>query len=176
MPSHSTAHAGSPGGGGESIGTKMKNLLTGRRQSKISPEDKADADTAAAAGAGNSAPKDERILDQSGGGAQLPSAAANAVGANNTNANAETGWPGIVGGEKLAAVMVSLSSIDQHGVKLHETKKEGSYVTVPVGAYSVRLESWSRTETHLGPDHCPPRGSGTGERACPEIRLHQIRI
>lgn len=106
----------------------MKNLLTGRRHSKATADDtSADTDTTAV-----NPPREERILDQTGGGGMLPSASANAIGANNGNANAETGWPGVVGGEKLAAVIVSLSSIDQTGVKLHEHKKESTYVTVPV--------------------------------------------
>lgn len=130
MPSHSTSQSGEH----ESLGTKVKNLFTGRRQSKVGSgtgtggNDAASHDTDATA-----VNPTERVLDQTPQGDALPSPSANAMGATNANANAETGWPGFIAGEKLAAVVISLSSIDQAAVKLHEHKKEGSFVTVPVG-------------------------------------------
>jgi len=125
MPAHSSAPHGTghPANEHESIGTKVKNLFTGgaRKQSK----DETNA-------AGDQGQKHETIVDQTGGGEQLPSASANAMGADNVNANAETGWPGYIGGDKLGVIMVSLESIDHANVKLHQHKKESSFITVPV--------------------------------------------
>jgi len=123
MPGHSTAPHGTGHGGNaqehESIGTKVKNLFSGNK--KHAKDDHS-----------SEAPKHETIGDQTGAGEQLPSAAANAMGADNVNANAETAWPGMINGEKLGVVLVSLASIDHTQVKLHQHKKESSYVTVPV--------------------------------------------
>jgi len=120
MPTHSTApHGTGHGESHESLGTKVKNLFTGNK--KHAKDDHT-----------QDAPKHETIGDQTGAGEQLPSAAANAMGADNVNANAETAWPGMINGEKLGVVLVSLSSIDHTQVKLHQHKKESSYVTVPV--------------------------------------------
>lgn len=60
------------------------------------------------------------------------------------NSNAETGFPGIIGGEKLGAVIISLASIDHANVKLREHKKEGSFVTVPVS--SIELDGTFTTQ------------------------------
>lgn len=127
MPSHSTAHATGHGGEHESIGQKVKNLFTGggRKNSNDQQHDMSGT------GAG---PGGEKILDQTGSGEQVPTASANAMGATNMNANAETGWPGVVGGEKLGAIVINLATIDQSGVKLHQHKKESSFVTVPVSS------------------------------------------
>jgi hypothetical protein len=144
MPSHSTAHGHGQGhaasGEHESLGTKMKNLFTGgRKHSKDGDDVHHDSSAGAGAGAGGATstgtgtgPGGEKILDQTGSGEQVPSPSANAAGATNLNANAETGWPGVVGGEKLGAVIINLSTVDQSAVKLHEHKKESSFVTVPV--------------------------------------------
>jgi hypothetical protein len=127
MPSHSSAAHGTghTTNEHESIGTKVKNLFTGgaRKQSKD------DTNTNTDQGQGQ---KHETIIDQTGRGEQLPSASANAMGADNVNANAETGWPGYIGGDKLGVVMISLESIDHANVKLHQHKKESSFITVPV--------------------------------------------
>ena len=126
MPTHSTAAHGLGHGDGEekeSIGTKVKNLFSGNK--KHTKDDHPTQDGAV---------KHETIVDQSGAGEQLPSAAANAMGADNVNANAETGWPGMINGEKLGAVVISLASIDHSQVKLHQHKKESSFVTVPVSS------------------------------------------
>lgn len=148
MPSHSTANphssAGNHSGEHESLGTKVKNLFTGgRKNSKDTDDHHRDstavgAGTAGAAGAASgtaTGPGGEKILDQTGSGEQVPTPSANAVGATNLNANAETGWPGLVGGEKLGAIVINLASIDQSAVKLHEHKKESSFVTVPVSSH-----------------------------------------
>jgi hypothetical protein len=130
MPAHSSAPSGLNHGNTEeheSIGTKVKNLFTGHKK-HTNDDHTADA------------PKHETIGDQTGAGEQLPSAAANAMGADNVNANAETGWPGMINGEKLGVVLVSLASIDHTQVKLHQHKKESSYVTVPVRLISNKQD------------------------------------
>jgi hypothetical protein len=146
MPAHSSAPSGLNHGNTEeheSIGTKVKNLFTGNKKH---PKD--DHPT----GEGL---KHETIVDQTGAGEQLPSASANAVGAGNVNANAELGWPGMINGEKLGVVMVSLASIDHSQVKLHQHKKESSFVTVPVSLlHNSDVSSWS-----LG--DCPNGRGGT---------------
>jgi hypothetical protein len=77
----------------------------------------------------------DKILDQTGRGEQLPSAAGNAIGATNLNANAELGWPGVLNGEKLGAVVVDLRGVQRGKVELGGgMKNEGSYVTVPVSS------------------------------------------
>jgi hypothetical protein len=120
MPSHSTrqGHSGDHEQQ-ESFGTKVKNLFTGHRKNSKSDDHTEE-------------PKHETIVDQNASGEQMPSAAANAIGADNVNANAETGWPGFINGEKLGAVIVQLGSIDHTHVKLHQHKKESCFVTVPV--------------------------------------------
>jgi hypothetical protein len=139
MPAHSTEQhhgSGNHSGSGnataehESIGTKVKNLFTGHRR----PSKEDDHSTSTTGGQGQGQGQGDKIVDQTGGGEQLPSAAANAIGADNLNSNAETGWPGFVNGDKLGAVLVSLASIDHANVKLHQHKKEGSSVTVPVSS------------------------------------------
>jgi hypothetical protein len=128
MPSHSTEnqHTAAPGEH-ESIGTKMKNLFSGNRRNSKNDDPSSTTTTG-----------HEKIVDQTGGGEQLPSAAANAIGADNLNSNAETGFPGVINGDKLGAIVVSLASIDHANVKLRDLKKEGSFVTVPVSrSYSL---------------------------------------
>ena len=149
MPSHSTATAHSgvgrhaahgSGGEHESLGTKVKNLFTGGRKNSKDTDDHHHHDSTATTGTGiggtgtATGPGGEKILDQTGSGEQVPTPSANAVGATNLNANAETGWPGVVAGEKLGAIVINLASIDHSAVKLHEHKKESSFVTVPVSS------------------------------------------
>jgi hypothetical protein len=136
MPAHSSAAHGTGHSGSEeheSIGTKVKNLFTGGARKHSKTDDTLPGQNQGQ-GQGQEA-KHETILDQTGAGEQLPSAAANAMGADNVNANAETGWPGYIGGDKLGAIMISLTSIDHASVKLHQHKKESSFVTVPVSHY-----------------------------------------
>jgi hypothetical protein len=132
MPSHSTrqGHSGDHEQQ-ESFGTKVKNLFTGHRKNSKSDDHTEE-------------PKHETIVDQNASGEQMPSAAANAIGADNVNANAETGWPGFINGEKLGAVIVQLGSIDHTHVKLHQHKKESCFVTVPVSCVSLLFYSQNR--------------------------------
>lgn len=126
MPAHSSAAHGTGHSSEEheSIGTKVKNLFSGNARKHSKSEEQH-----------TEVPKHETIVDQTGAGEQLPSAAANAMGADNVNANAETAWPGVINGEKLGVVLISLASIDHTQVKLHQHKKESSYVTVPVSPH-----------------------------------------
>lgn len=105
---------------------KVKSLF--RRGSTTTKDNAHNAPTASVAGENPAKP-----LDQTEDGDQLPSAHANAAGATNVNANAETGWPGMVNGQKLQAIVIPLNQIDKHKVKVSGGKRgEASWVTVPV--------------------------------------------
>jgi len=133
MPTHSTEHNASDPAVIEankegSITSKMKTLF--RRSSAAAP---AHADASKAHASSRDPDTVDAVLDQSSRGEQLPSAEANKMGATNVNANAEMGWPGMVGGDKLGAVVISLQAVEKGKVSLGGGKKgEGSWVTVPV--------------------------------------------
>jgi hypothetical protein len=108
----------------EGLVDKVKNLF--RRNS--TKDTAHDAPTSAIAGENPSKP-----LDQNERGDQLPGPNANAAGATNVNANAETGWPGMINGQKLQAIIIPLNQIDRSKVKISGGKRgEASWVTVPV--------------------------------------------
>lgn len=76
----------------------------------------------------------EHVIDQTPQGEMLPTAGANAMGATNLNANAETGWPGFIQGQPLQGIIVDLRSVDKSKVTLGGGKRgEGNWVTVNVG-------------------------------------------
>lgn len=161
MPAHSVNAAGGTGHEHghethEGIGTKIKNLF---RRASASHEQKpaevpqTGAQTGTQAGgqtgvldqshhAANDATSQatattatavDRVIDQTPQGDMLPSAHANAAGATNVNANAETGWPGVINGQPLASIVVDLHSIDKGRITLGGGKKhEGSWVIVHV--------------------------------------------
>ena len=152
-----------PTDSGESLTSKFKNLFKrgdDKRVGQPAPdgEGPASASTTTATGADadqtptnnadaiSSAPSttttavDDRILDQTARGQMMPSAEANRVGATNLNGNAETGWPGVIKGEKLGAVVVDLKSVDPSKVVLGGGKKgEGSWVIVPINSHFGNL-------------------------------------
>lgn len=76
----------------------------------------------------------ETIVDQNARGDQLPSGEANKIGATSVNANAELAWPGIIGGQRLGAVRVPLTSIKREVTLGGGKKNEGSWVTLVVNA------------------------------------------
>lgn len=84
--------------------------------------------------------KVDKILDQTARGEQLPSAGANAIGATNVNANAETGFPGVLhNGQKCGAIVVGLNNVDKNKIELKGGRAhEGSWVTVPVSSTERR--------------------------------------
>lgn len=139
----------------QGIGTKIKNLF--RKPSAV-PHDAHDTTTGttgttgstgvptgvaeSVGGNGNdsvsqttatTATAVDRVIDQTPQGDMLPSPQGNALGANNLNANAETGWPGVIQGQHLASIVVDLHSVDKTRVTLGGGKKnEGSTVTIHV--------------------------------------------
>lgn len=128
MPAHSTrpnAHTNTnTEGEKESIGDKIKNLFTGGGGAAHKK------DTSAATGQGHahdgmSTDTDvtavDRITDQTPGGEQ-----------RGGDPNAEQGWPGVIHGQKLGAIVVSFHTVGVQGVMLGGGNKEGSWVTVPV--------------------------------------------
>lgn len=118
--------------GDEGLVDKVKNLF---RRSSTTHKESASAAPAPVVGEDSARP-----LDQTAQGDQLPSASANAMGANNMNANAETGWPGVIQGDKLQAVVVPLNQIDKHKVKVSGGKRgEASWVTVPVVSHFAHM-------------------------------------
>ncbi|KAK8854857.1 hypothetical protein IAR55_003596 [Kwoniella newhampshirensis] len=166
MPSHSThAAAGTRTEGGGSAGTseedtgmvaKMKNLFrrtsttntntntntSGNpsiRDTIVTQEDNSSSafGTAHTATSGS---KEEKVIDQTPRGEMLPSAKGNAIGATNVNSNAELGWPGMIQGEKLGGILVSLHGVEKGKVTLGGGKKgEGSWVTVPITSHFSNL-------------------------------------
>lgn len=158
MPAHSTAHNASDpavikANKDESLGTKIGNLFR-RPSSTATPTNPADRRTSATtnntANTGNTGSTDQTavdaVLDQTSRGEQLPSAAANAMGATNVNSSAEMGWPGQINGDRLGAVMVDLHGVEEGKVTLGGGKKgEGSWVLVPVSGQShlsIQNSSW----------------------------------
>ena len=145
MPGGANEH-GHAGGEHEGIGTKIKNLF---RRSSTANEDKHAVDDASggvnhsgSALTQHSSDSNSQattavdpVIDQTSRGEMLPTAGANAVGATNLNANAETGWPGVVNGEHLQGIVIDLRSVDKHKVSVGGGKKgEGNWVTVHVSA------------------------------------------
>lgn len=75
----------------------------------------------------------EQPADQTADGALRPTGSAMAMGATNLNGSAEIGWPGVVQGQPLGAVLVGLGSVRAEDIKVGGGKKgEASWVTVPV--------------------------------------------
>ncbi|WWC63243.1 uncharacterized protein I303_105843 [Kwoniella dejecticola CBS 10117] len=153
MPSHSTAPAsgtktesGQLEEDGGLVG-KMKNLF--RRTSTVKDTSETINTNAAATNANTGTAtvnttssgsagfggggQEERVIDQTPQGQMLPSAKGNEMGATNLNANAETGYPGVINGNKLNGIVIPLQAIDKSKVVNGGGKKgEASWVTVPV--------------------------------------------
>jgi hypothetical protein len=141
MPAHSTHPAGgnrtTEASSETGLTDKIKNLFhrgsTSTQHTSSSHAQTQSQDSEITAVEGGT----ERVLDQTAMGEQLPSARANAVGATNVDANAETGWPGLIAGDKLGEVVVDLRGVEKGKVDLGGGKKsEGSYVVVPVSLRS----------------------------------------
>ena len=124
MPAHSATATGHTEH--EGIGAKIKNFF---HKSEPAPTP-VKAEEAAQASQATVDP----IVDQNAKGETVPTPQANAVGATNLNANAETAWPGLIQGQNLGAVVVDLRAVDKDKVVLNKNKKEGFTVTVPVSA------------------------------------------
>lgn len=151
----------------QGIGTKIKNLF--RRPSAAPHDTAAPGQTGEATGQptgvadttgnGNDAMSQatattatavDRVIDQTPQGDMLPSAHGNAVGATNNNANAETGWPGVIQGQHLAAIVVDLHSVDKSRVTLGGGKKnEGSTVTIHVRGLTLKNGVSTDFRSHL---------------------------
>ncbi|KAI9637375.1 uncharacterized protein MKK02DRAFT_7075, partial [Dioszegia hungarica] len=132
MPAHSShtpGHAHSnESGHEEGLLDKMKSLFRKHpHEGAASDGDKVPHPDAAATEGG------DRVIDQTATGEQKPTAKANAAGATNVNANAETGWPGVIDGEKLGMIAVPLHAVEKGKVAHGGGKKtEGYHITVPV--------------------------------------------
>lgn len=145
MPQHShtasQARGTMPGGAGEhspgeheGIGAKIKSLFKRGSANDEKRDDQATlhGDESSPAASTTTTAVDQ-VVDQTAHGEMLPSAHANAVGATNLNANTETGWPGMINGQHLQAIVVDLRSLDKSKVSLGGGKKgEGNWVTVQV--------------------------------------------
>ncbi|ODN92764.1 hypothetical protein L198_05558 [Cryptococcus wingfieldii CBS 7118] len=108
------------------IANKMKNFF--RRGSTTNKE------TSASTGqqSGAQAAMNEPITDQTASGATLPCAAANEAGATDTNGSSELAWPGVIDGDKLAAVIIPTWALVKDRVQLKHKKAEGTWVIVQV--------------------------------------------
>lgn len=107
----------------------MKNIF---RRASSSLKERPSAPPASETTSGGTNIAGERLTDQTGRGDMLPSAGGNAEGATNLNSNAELGWPGIINNEKLAAILIPLSSIGKKVGLGGGKKAEGSWVSVQV--------------------------------------------
>ncbi|RSH88638.1 hypothetical protein EHS25_002865 [Saitozyma podzolica] len=82
--------------------------------------------------------KVDKVLDQTAEGDQLPTRTAGATEKEEEiptypNANAETGWPGVIKGDKLGAIIIPFSSVVKDKVGIHGGKKnEDCWVTVHI--------------------------------------------
>lgn len=152
----------------EGVVDKVKNLF---RRGSANP-DKSNLPASGAEGG-------DHVIDQTAAGEQLPSAQGHAAGATNVNANAEMGWPGVVQGGKLQAIVVPLNQVDKAKVSLGGGKKnEGSYVTVPVtshfAAMTVGLNDLAGNGAKSGVLKLEFDKDWIGAKAEAEILHHQI--
>jgi len=154
MPGGAGEHA--PAGEHEGIGAKIKSLFKRGSANDDKRDDQATLhgdETSPAASTTTTAV--DQVVDQTAHGEMLPSAHANAVGATNLNANAETGWPGMINGQHLQAIVVDLRSLDKSKVSLGGGKKgEGNWVTVQVSGGPGGIEP-------VGHNHTSPPKSGS---------------
>ena len=137
----------------EGLGTKIKNLFRRGSGSHTAHTDTAPTGSVHPVGAGDTdnvsqvasttttavdgngvGGNTDRVLDQTAQGDMLPSANANRIGATNINANAESGWPGVINGQKLGSIAIDLRSIDKKVTLGGGKKGEGSWVIVQVGS------------------------------------------
>lgn len=107
----------------------MKNIF---RRASSSVKERPSAPSASETTSGGTNIAGERLTDQTERGEMLPSAGGNAEGATNLNSNAEMGWPGMINNEKLAAILIPLSSIGKKVGLGGGKKAEGSWVSVQV--------------------------------------------
>ncbi|KIR58862.1 hypothetical protein I312_104587 [Cryptococcus bacillisporus CA1280] len=148
IPSHSTretsthhdesAIAEHEGGGSEpGFASRVKNIF---RRASSSLKERPSAPSASETTSGGTNIAGERLTDQTERGEMLPSAGGNAEGATNLNSNAEMGWPGIINNEKLAAILIPLSSIGKKVGLGGGKKAEGSWVSVQVTSSAQAME------------------------------------
>jgi len=142
MPAHSAILNPAAAQDHSTLG-KIKSLLrrvssSGTKPTHVEPlngqadttADAADASAPASAGVLDSIADESPKRDQVG--------AADTQASLHVDGTAETGWPGVIHGDKLGAVVVGLDNLNKLEVKLHGGKKgEGSWVTVPVNAHST---------------------------------------
>jgi len=147
MPAHSTIR--NPEGAKaheESALDKLKHLFRRPSQHAASAEEK----KAASNESGNETPF-ETIADQSVQGDQMAPAHAMNEGATNMNGNAEQRWPGVINGQKLGAIVVSLAHVDEKDVKLNGGKKgQSAWVTIPINVQTSIPHVGSNFEPRSG--------------------------
>lgn len=107
----------------------MKNIF---RRASSSLKERPSAPSASETTSGGTNIAGERLTDQTERADMLPSAGGNAEEATNLNSSAELGWPGIINNEKLAAILIPLSSIGKKVGLGGGKKAEGSWVSVQV--------------------------------------------
>lgn len=135
MPSHSKEHAHD----GEGVVDKVKNLF---RRGSAHPEGHGHGH-----GHGHHKEASDKITDQTPQGDPLPPSGQANAGEGGVGVNAETGWPGVVDGQKLGAVVVTLNQVDKHRVAISGGKRgEASWVTVPVSG-AVRARARARASS-----------------------------
>lgn len=146
--SHSHSHTQGQGHEDEGLVDKVKNLFRRGSHVPVTTADKTHSANTESGEAAGAAPGVDKVIDQTPAGEQLPSAKANAAGATNVNANAETGWPGVVAGQKLQAIAVPAHTIEKGKLGLTGGKKGDGYtITIPVSLrfYATRVW-WSKLD------------------------------
>lgn len=117
--------------------SRMKNMF---RRASSSVKERPSAPSASETTSGGPDIGGERVTDQTERGEMLPSAKGNVEGATNLNSNAELGWPGIINNEKLAAILIPLSSVGKKVGLGGGKKAEASWVTVQVTSSTQSME------------------------------------
>lgn len=132
MPSHNKEHSHED----EGLVDKVKNLF---RRGSSHPEGHAhghNKDSQAQTAGG-----DDKIIDQTPQGGQLPPSGVASAGGGGVDETAESGWPGMVDGGKLQAVVVPLNQVDRNKVAISGGKRgEASWVTVPVSRLGLLFD------------------------------------
>ncbi|WVN90211.1 uncharacterized protein L203_105447 [Cryptococcus depauperatus CBS 7841] len=89
---------------------------------------------------GSTSAAEESIGDQTDRGEMVAPKEANMEGATNVNSSAELGWPGVVHGEKLGAIIAPLSNVGKKPELSGKKKSEAWYVNVMINASTGQNE------------------------------------
>ncbi|OWT39075.1 hypothetical protein C362_03239 [Cryptococcus neoformans Bt1] len=143
-----SAIAENEGGNEPGFASRMKNMF---RRASSSVKERPSAPSASETTSGGPSIGGERVTDQTERGEMLPSVKGNVEGATNLNSNAELGWPGMINGEKLGAILIPLSSIGKKVGLGGGKKADASWVTVQVTSNTQSMEPIGTSRFDPGP-------------------------